>query len=123
MHEHLRHHRPAGILRTAGKTGGSAVDYVDGLEEEMIETKENKPFIRNEARERIKLFVLAVEALQKKFGIELCTMDDSIAFFDTKRTDDWGIYGDYSAFIFKSEEIGRMRAKNIKYEQFNLWGT
>jgi len=88
----------------------------------MLETAKNKPKISAGARRRIREFVTRIEELQKEFSVEICTQDDSIVFRDVLRTDDWQGYGYWDASIFDTQGKYRMRVRNIRFEEFSLWG-
>jgi hypothetical protein len=86
-----------------------------------------KPKISREAKMRIRHFVGLVQDLQKKYGIEIATQDDSIVFRDMRRNDDWidesgTSYGEWDAQIFDTDgNIGRLRSSKINFEKFDGW--
>ena len=81
-----------------------------------------KPEISKEAKHRIRMFALELDALQRRFGVELAVQDDSLAFRDMRRTDDWEGYGEWDAQIFNcAEKVGRVRARNLHFEDFAIW--
>lgn len=90
----------------------------------MKETAANKPRISEEARGRICAFVSEVAALQKMHGVEIRVQDDSIALRDTRRKATWGGYGHWDAYIFNAAagDSGRMRVRDIHFEDFDAWG-
>lgn len=88
----------------------------------MKETKNNKPKISTEARERIRAFLVAVEKLQREHGVEIGVFNgDTLGFRDKRRKDTWKGYGEWDAFIY-GDAPGICRVKNVQFENFNLWG-
>lgn len=86
-----------------------------------------KPEISSDARERILSLVREIERIQSKYGVEIAVQDDSIAFRDMRRTDKWldggSSYGEWDAQIFDANRVKRMRARNVEFEEFELWGS
>ena len=80
------------------------------------------PVVSPEAKSRIKEFVASIGKLQASLGVELTVQDDTFAFRDTRRTDEWDGYGEWDAQIFNASERGRLKARNISFEGFELWG-
>ncbi len=61
-------------------------------------------------------------ALQKEFGVSVHVEDASIKLQDDRRTDNWGGYGDWDAWLLNRAEDGSVRVADLQFENFDLWG-
>ena len=67
----------------------------------------DKPTISDEARGRMTAFIAAVEKLQQKFDVRLCS-EDELVLRDARRTEQWvdqgALYGFWDATIYNTSE-------------------
>jgi len=89
-----------------------------------------KPTISDEARQRLTAFVGELEALQARMGVQIWVEDDTLAFLDTQRKDNWDGEGTWDAKIYgagsyrQGSKPGRrpiLRVKNLEFENFDWW--
>ena len=83
--------------------------------------KGEKPTISPEARRRILGFVREIELLEKQYAVHLAVQDDTLAFRDARRSDDWDGYGEWDAQIFDATQAGQLKPRNVIFELFNAW--
>jgi len=86
------------------------------------------PVIAEEAKERIRGFVNAVEALQVTYGVTITADDSSLVIRDEKRTDEWVMsngdsYVQWDAYFWGDVGITypEVSLKQLVFEDFEGW--
>jgi hypothetical protein len=85
------------------------------------------PVITEEAKERIRGFVNAVESLQVTYGVGITADEGTLVIFDTRRKSEWimddgTVYGEWDAFFFGTDgEYPAVSLEDLEFEDFDGW--